>query len=403
MSGPLDLPPDEKLRLTASDPARDLRYQLWLGSGCFVLMLCGLLIALYALSVDQGLRQSLDHSAAQGSRALHLQLSLVELRRRAEQALLENVRADEDMARAAASVKDQVTRLAISTHPAAGEEARQALNAAVDDSLRLYTRLADNTAVGRLEQSRVADTWRAQNASHAAAADAALRDLLAALHLAIAGETARAADVTSFARQVLVAMALLTALLGLLFGVLAARAAAAHKLLFGRLDAMAHTDGLTTVMNRRGLDEQLPIEVARAERLGYPFTVVMIDLDHFKRYNDRRGHGAGDVLLRGAAQAWRTQLRPTDVLARYGGEEFTLVLPACDAEQAAQLVDRLRPLTPEMQTFSAGIALRQPGETADVVLQRADAALLAAKRGGRNRSVIAGAEPQIALPLRVVN
>jgi diguanylate cyclase len=156
-------------------------------------------------------------------------------------------------------------------------------------------------------------------------------------------------------------------------------------------------------MNRRGLDEQLPIEVARAERLGYPFTVVMIDLDHFKRYNDRRGHGAGDVLLRGAAQAWRTQLRPTDVLARYGGEEFTLVLPACDAEQASQLVDRLRPLTPEMQTFSAGIALRQPGETADVVLQRADAALLAAKRGGRNRSVIAGAEPQIALPLRAVN
>jgi diguanylate cyclase len=208
--------------------------------------------------------------------------------------------------------------------------------------------------------------------------------------------------VSSFARQVLVALALLTALLGLLFGVLAVRAAAAQKRLFGQLDAMAHTDGLTGIVNRRGLDEQLPVEIARAERLGYPFTVVMIDLDHFKRFNDRRGHGAGDRLLRGAAQAWRTQLRPTDMLARYGGEEFTLVLPACDAAQAVQLVDRLRPLTPDLQTFSAGIALRQAGESAADLLLRADAALLAAKRGGRNRSVISGDEPQIALPLRAV-
>jgi diguanylate cyclase (GGDEF)-like protein len=144
------------------------------------------------------------------------------------------------------------------------------------------------------------------------------------------------------------------------------------------------------------------VEIARADRLGYPFTVVMLDLDHFKRFNDRRGHAAGDALLRGAAQAWRTQLRPTDVLARYGGEEFTLVLPSCDAAQAVQLVDRLRPLTPDLQTFSAGIAQRQTDEGPADLLLRADAALLAAKRGGRNRSVISGSEPQIALPLRAV-
>ena len=86
----------------------------------------------------------------------------------------------------------------------------------------------------------------------------------------------------------------------------------------------------------------MPVEFSRAHRSEEPLTLVMIDLDHFKRYNDRRGHPAGDAVLRGAAQAWRKQLRPTDMLVRYGGEEFTLVLPGIDADQAAQLVDRLR-------------------------------------------------------------
>jgi diguanylate cyclase (GGDEF)-like protein len=94
-------------------------------------------------------------------------------------------------------------------------------------------------------------------------------------------------------------------------------------------------------------------------------------------------------------------LRPTDLIARYGGEEFTLVLPACDATQALQLVERLRPLVPELQTFSAGVATRIEHEDAADLLRRADAALLLAKRGGRNRSVVAGREPQMSLPLRV--
>ncbi len=130
----------------------------------------------------------------------------------------------------------------------------------------------------------------------------------------------------------------------------------ANKALLERMSHLAQQDGLTGIANRRTLDESLPVEFARALRSGQPLTLVMIDLDHFKRYNDRRGHAAGDALLRGAAQAWLKQLRPTDLLARYGGEEFTLVLPACSADQAAQLVDRLRPLMPDRQTFSAGIA-----------------------------------------------
>mgnify|MGYP001302383129 CR=1 FL=1 len=396
---PTDDSPGESAFYTAGDPGRDLRYQLWLGSGCFVLMLCGLVVALYALSIDRGLQAVIDRSLTHGPRVLQVQQALNELRRRPEQALRDGLRIEAEVARAAQTAKDLAARLVPPGSPEPAEDARRALDAAVDDSVRLYQRLA---ATGSAAPARLADLWRAQNAPYAAAAETALRDLLAGVQLAMNAERRRAAEFTNFARQVLIALAVLTALLGLLFGVLAVRAAAAHRRLFGQLDALAHTDGLTGIVNRRGLDEQLPVEIARADRLGYPFSVVMIDLDHFKRYNDRRGHGAGDRLLRGAAQAWRGQLRPTDLLARYGGEEFTLVLPACDAAQAVQLIDRLRPLTPDLQTFSAGIALRQPGEGADELLQRADAALLAAKRGGRNRSVIAGEEPQIALPLRAV-
>jgi diguanylate cyclase (GGDEF)-like protein len=164
---------------------------------------------------------------------------------------------------------------------------------------------------------------------------------------------------------------------------------------------LAQEDGLTGIANRRTLDEALPVEFARARRSGQPLTLVMMDLDHFKRYNDRRGHAAGDALLRGAAQAWLKQMRPTDLLARYGGEEFTLVLPACTADQAAQLVDRLRPLMPDRQTFSAGIATWEATETPTELLQRADRALSLAKKGGRNRTMIAGRELQATLPLEI--
>lgn len=202
------------------------------------------------------------------------------------------------------------------------------------------------------------------------------------------------------ARYTLALAILLAVSFGTVFGVLMWRSQKASRDVMAALDRMVREDGLTGITNRRGLDEGLAIELARAHRTQLELTVVMLDLDHFKRYNDRRGHGAGDRLLRSAAQAWRRQLRPTDLLARYGGEEFTLVLPSCDADAACQLVDRLRPLMPERQTFSAGVATWEQHESAEQLLARADRALLVAKKEGRNRTVVSGREPQMNLPLQ---
>ena len=90
---------------------------------------------------------------------------------------------------------------------------------------------------------------------------------------------------------------------------------------------VARVDALTSLPNRRAWDEALPRELARARRDGKPFTVAMIDLDNFKKFNDTHGHQAGDDLLADAARAWIAQLRETDLLARYGGEEFIAALP----------------------------------------------------------------------------
>jgi hypothetical protein len=129
-----------------ADPARDLRYQLWLGSGCFVLMLCGLLVALYSLSIDSGLHRAFDRTLAQSSRALQVQQALVDLRHRPEQALRDNLRIDTEMERTAQAVRDLAARLTLAQRPDVGEEAQRTLRAAVDDSLGLYRRLADATA-----------------------------------------------------------------------------------------------------------------------------------------------------------------------------------------------------------------------------------------------------------------
>jgi diguanylate cyclase (GGDEF)-like protein len=202
------------------------------------------------------------------------------------------------------------------------------------------------------------------------------------------------------ARYTLALVTLLAVSFGSVFGVLMWRAQMASREVMAALDRMAREDGLTGITNRRGLDEGLTIEVARARRSGLDLTVVMLDLDHFKRYNDRRGHGGGDSLLRNAAQAWRRQLRPTDLLARYGGEEFTLVLASCDADAACQLIERLRPLMPDRQTFSAGVATWEQHESPEQLLGRADRALLVAKKQGRNRTIVSGREPQMTLPLQ---
>jgi diguanylate cyclase (GGDEF)-like protein len=117
--------------------------------------------------------------------------------------------------------------------------------------------------------------------------------------------------------------------------------------------------------------------------------VALLDLDHFKAFNDRRGHQAGDRFLREAAAGWRGALREVDLLARYGGEEFGVILPGCRPDEAAEIVDRLRALTPEGETTSAGVAVWDGAEPADALVARADRALYRAKRGGRDVTVVA--------------
>jgi diguanylate cyclase (GGDEF)-like protein len=233
--------------------------------------------------------------------------------------------------------------------------------------------------------------------------DALLGSLLAVQRAQIDDAAMQARQTGRLARTSIFAAGALALVLGVALTLVAWRWLSANALLMEQLTQLAREDSLTGVANRRTLDERLPQEMARAGRHRYALTVVMIDLDHFKRFNDRRGHAAGDALLRNAAQAWQRQLRPSDLLARYGGEEFTLVLPACDEEQAERMVERLQPLMPERQTFSAGIATWNGMDAAHELLAAADRALLQAKRAGRNRVVISGREPQISLPLRLVS
>jgi diguanylate cyclase (GGDEF)-like protein len=158
--------------------------------------------------------------------------------------------------------------------------------------------------------------------------------------------------------------------------------------LVSRLTGLASTDALTGIPNRRVWDEELPRELERAQRMATALCVAMIDLDHFKGYNDQFGHQAGDLVLKEAASAWHTQVRSTDLLARYGGEEFVLLLPACALDNAIQIVERLRVATPRV-TCSIGVACWDFHETAVELVKRADQALYAAKTDGRDRYVTA--------------
>jgi GGDEF domain-containing protein len=114
-----------------------------------------------------------------------------------------------------------------------------------------------------------------------------------------------------------------------------------------QLAALARHDGLTGIPNRRTWDSELPVAMDRARRDGVPLSVAILDLDHFKHFNDRYGHQAGDRLLKTATTAWSQLLRSTDLLCRYGGEEFSVLLPDATLEQAAEVLERLRPITPQ--------------------------------------------------------
>jgi diguanylate cyclase (GGDEF)-like protein len=156
-----------------------------------------------------------------------------------------------------------------------------------------------------------------------------------------------------------------------------------------QLNGLAMTDPLTGVDNRRAWDAQLHGALTLARPQCRPVSVAMLDLDHFKAFNDARGHQDGDRLLKEAASAWRDELRPGDRLARYGGEEFVVLLPDCTEASAFAVIERLREATPAGQTCSAGVAQWDGTESAEALVGRADAALYVAKGGGRDRTVAA--------------
>lgn len=159
--------------------------------------------------------------------------------------------------------------------------------------------------------------------------------------------------------------------------------------LLRRLRREASSDGLTGAANRRVWDEDLPRALAEASWDGSPVSVVMLDLDRFKAYNDAFGHPAGDALLRDVVAAWRRRLRASDLLCRYGGEEFVVLLPGCAVQEARATAEELRALVPNGQTCSAGVAVWDGQETPDALVERLDAALYAAKVAGRDRVFIA--------------
>jgi diguanylate cyclase (GGDEF)-like protein/PAS domain S-box-containing protein len=166
-------------------------------------------------------------------------------------------------------------------------------------------------------------------------------------------------------------------------------AAQERENLIAEVQNLARSDALTGLPNRRALDEVLPREMARALRAGAPLCLAIVDIDHFKAYNDSHGHLAGDAVLRDCAAAWDQELRGEDTILRFGGEEFLVVLPECTAADAAEIVERLRRATPGRQTCSAGLAIWKPGESVDELVARADKALYEAKETGRDRLGIA--------------
>ena len=152
------------------------------------------------------------------------------------------------------------------------------------------------------------------------------------------------------------------------------------------LEHTARTDALTGLPNRRAFEDEMAREMARATRVQSPLTVALLDLDGFKQLNDRAGHQAGDDALRAAADAWTHGLRTMDVLARYGGDEFAVLLPGCTLAEAHEVLDRMRLSTPLGLGCSIGLTSWQSGEPPEELIARADTALYASKRSGRNRT-----------------
>jgi diguanylate cyclase len=159
--------------------------------------------------------------------------------------------------------------------------------------------------------------------------------------------------------------------------------------------ALARHDPLTDALNRKGLEEALEREISSMRRKDAPLSVSLLDIDNFKKLNDRLGHEAGDRALVHLADVTRRSLRPSDTLARYGGEEFVVLMPDTVLEQGVEVMARLqRELTKAifmtgnekiLITFSAGVAQLAIDESGTNAIRRADQAMYLAKRAGKNR------------------
>lgn len=167
--------------------------------------------------------------------------------------------------------------------------------------------------------------------------------------------------------------------------------------LFRRLEELSSIDELTKLPNRRYLNERLEREMADARRYGHPLSLLMIDIDHFKKLNDRAGHPIGDAALVMVAERLRAMLREVDTIARWGGEEFVVLLSHASEADALEVAEKLRKAIAEIDTswsheqpfghlsLSIGVAELKEGEDGAALVQRADRAVYVAKREGRDR------------------
>lgn len=176
-----------------------------------------------------------------------------------------------------------------------------------------------------------------------------------------------------------------------------------------RLHALATIDGLTGLGVRRHFDARLDEEIERSNRFGSSFSLLLLDLDDFKRINDRHGHPAGDQALREASRRALAQLRAIDIAGRYGGEEFAVILPRTAVTDAAIVAERIRAAIARGPlhigsldiplTASIGVTIHHRGDDASAMVARADAALYRAKAAGKNRVELA-AFPSATVPQR---
>ena len=168
------------------------------------------------------------------------------------------------------------------------------------------------------------------------------------------------------------------------------------------------TDPLTSLGNRKFFDRALEGAVVHAAESGEPLSLLMLDIDHFKSFNDNYGHLTGDQVLRLVAMSLKQTIKGQDITARYGGEEFAVVLPNTALRQALTVADNIRRAVMSKQlkkkstgeilgrvTISVGVSMLQPGDDRERLIERADACLYAAKRNGRNR-VICEADPEFS-------